>query len=129
MGRAIGRLADAHSVYVAGGQGELDGYIRDEIQRQIGARLRLAASMADADIVMRVTLDEPKGKGLATAGRVFGVKDRAQVRAVVVDARTSHVIWQEGAGDHRLIIGAFHGESLKRVAERIVKEFRDSFSR
>jgi hypothetical protein len=57
------------------------------------------------------------------------VKDRATVRAVVVDAHTSHVIWQEGAGDKKLIIGAFHGESLKRVAERIVKEFRDSYSR
>ena len=124
----IARLSDAHSVYVAGGQGELDGYIRDEMQRQLGGRLKLAASMADADVVMRVTLDEQRGK-LSSAGRVFGVKDHAQVRAVVVDTRTSHVIWQQGAGDRKPIIGAFHGESLKRLAERIVKEFRESYNR
>jgi serine/threonine-protein kinase len=123
------RLSDAHSVYVAGGQGELDGFIREEIQRQIGPRLRIAGSMTDADIIMRVTLDEPKGKGFASAGRIFGVKDRAEVRAVVIDAHTSHVMWQQGAGDRKPIVGAFHGESLKRVAERIIKEFRDSYSR
>ena len=125
----IARLSDAHSVFVAGGQGELDGYVREEIQRQLGGRLKLATSLADADVVMRVTLDEPRGKGISSAGRVFGVKDKAQIRAVVVDARTSHVLWQQGAGDRKLIIGAFHGESLKRLAERIVKEFRDAYSR
>ena len=129
MRGGIMRLSDARSIFVAGGQGELDDFIREEIQRQIGPRLRLAASIADADVVMRVTLDEQRGKGISSAGRMFGVKDKAQIRAVVVDARTSHVIWQQGAGDRRLIIGAFRGENLKRLAERIVKEFHDSYSR
>jgi serine/threonine-protein kinase len=117
------RLSDARSIFVAGGQGELDGYIRQEIQQQLGVRMRLAASIADADVVMRVTLDEQRGK-LSSAGRMFGVKDHTQLRAVVVDARTSHVIWQQGAGDRK--IGSFRGESLKRLAERIVKELRQS---
>jgi hypothetical protein len=125
MRSGIVRLSDAHSIYVAAGQGELSGDIRDEIQRQLGVRLRLASSPADADLVMRVTLDEQKGK-LSSAGRIFGVKDHAQVRAVVVDARTSRVVWQQGAGDRK--VGS-HGESLKRLAERIVKELRDSFGR
>ena len=91
--------------------------------------MRLARSLADADVVMRVTLDEQKGKGIAQAGRIFGVKDHATVRAVVFDSRTSHVIWQQGAGDRKPIIGSFRGESLKRLAERIVKELRDSYGR
>jgi tRNA A-37 threonylcarbamoyl transferase component Bud32 len=123
------RLSDAHSIFVAGSESELDGYVREEIQRQLGGRVRVARSLADADVVMRVTLDEQKGKGIAQAGRIFGVKDHAQVRAVVFDAHTSHVIWQQGAGDRKLIVGSFRGESVKRLAERIVKELRDSFNR
>jgi len=125
----ISRLSDAHSIYVAGGPGELDSYVREEIERQLGVRLRLAASLADADVVMRVSMEEQKGKGIAQAGRIIGVKDHATVRAVIVDARTNRVLWQDGAGDRKPIIGSFRGDPVRRLAERIVKELRDAYGR
>jgi len=89
--------------------------------------LRLAASLADADVVMRVSMEEQKGKGIAQAGRIIGVKDHATVRAVIVDARTNRVLWQDGAGDRKPIIGSFRGDPVRRLAERIVKELRDAY--
>jgi hypothetical protein len=53
------------------------------------------------------------------------VKDDTTQRAVVVDSRTNQVIWQQGAGDRKPIIGSFHGAAMKRMAERIIKELRD----
>lgn len=94
--------------------------------RQLGVRLKLAPTLASADVVMRVTMEAPTGGKISKAERMFGIKDRTQVRAVVFDARTSRVVWQQGEGDKRLIPG---GDSLRRVAERIVKDLRESLGR
>jgi serine/threonine-protein kinase len=126
----IVRLSDARTIYISGSQGILDSYLREEIQRQLGVRLRVVASPAQADVLMRVTLLEDRGgKGIASAGRILGVKDRTTVRAMIVEPRSNRILWQQGAGDRKPIIGSFHGDSLQRLAERLVRELREAYGR
>lgn len=118
-------LREVHSLFVARSDEGLDQYIRDEIQKQIGPRLKLVDSAAAADAVMNVTVSTASGGTVSRAERVLGFKNRSEVRAVVEQSGTAYILWRQGAGDHKPIIGAFHGASLKRLAERIVKEMAE----
>jgi serine/threonine-protein kinase len=123
----IMRLADIRTIYVSGAQGGLDAFIREEIGRQMGVRMRVVSTPHEADAVMRVTLLEEKGGKVASAGRIFGVKDKATVRAMIVDPRSNRILWQQGAGDHKPI--GFRGDAMQLLAGRIVKELRDAYGR
>jgi len=118
-------LRDVHSLFVARSDEGLDQYIRDEIQKQIGPRLKLVDSAAAADAVMSVTVTAASGGTVSRAERVLGFKNRSEVLAVVEQSGTTNILWRQGAGDHKPIIGAFHGTSLKTLAERIVKEMAE----
>jgi cell division septation protein DedD len=123
--KPLASLREVHSLYVARSDEGLDQYIRDEIQKQIGPRLKLVDSAAAADAVMNVTVSSEGGGTVSRAERVLGFKNRSEVHAVVEQSGTTHILWRQGAGDHKPIIGAFHGASLKRLAERIVKEMAE----
>ena len=75
------------------------------------------------EISLRVTMDAPVGRKIARAKWIFGVKYRLGLRAVVFDAPTHSVIWQQGTGDRCLIPG---GNSQRRMAERSVRDLRDA---
>jgi serine/threonine-protein kinase len=124
--RRIQILADVRTVYVEPAQDGLDADIRAEIRKQLGGRLAVTDAAAGADAVLRVTLEQPKGGALSHAGQILGIKNRSQVLAVIEDSSSKRVLWEQGAGDKKPIVGAFHGDSLKRLAERIVKELRES---
>jgi len=123
--KPVATLREVHSLFVAPSGEGLDQYIRDEIQKQIGSRLKLVDSAAAADAVMNVTVSSESGGTVSRAERVLGFKNRSEVQAVVEQSGTNHILWRQGAGDHKPIIGAFHGASLKRLAERIVKEMAE----
>jgi len=118
-------LSDVHSLYVEPTEDDLSKLVRQELGKQLGSRLKLADSAASADGIMRITLESPDGGKIAHAGRILGIKDRALVRASIVAPGSTHPIWEQSAGDRKPVIGAFHGESLKRLAERIVKDLKD----
>jgi len=44
---------------------------------------------------------------------------------VIVPAGGSQPIWRQAAGDHKPLVGAFHHDSMKRLAGRIVKDLRE----
>jgi hypothetical protein len=123
--KLLATLREVHSLFVAKSDEGLDQYIRDEIQKQIGPRLKLVDSAAAADAVMNVTVTPEGGGTVSRAERVLGFKNRSEVHAVVEQSGTTNILWRQGAGDHKPIIGAFHGASLKRLAERIVKELAE----
>jgi hypothetical protein len=123
--KLLATLREVHSLFVARSDEGLDQYIRDEIRKQIGPRLKLVDSAAAADAVMNVTVSSASGGTVSRAERVLGFKNRSEVHAVVEQSGTNHILWRQGAGDHKPIIGAFHGASLKRLAERIVKEMAE----
>jgi len=122
----IAKLGDVKSLFVDCAQDEMSKAVRDEVKKQLGAKIKLMDVQTGADAVMKVTLTGPNG-GAVT--RALGLKDRAQVNATVVDAATGASLWQQGAGDRKPIIGIFQGESLKRLAERIVKDLKDAISK
>jgi outer membrane biosynthesis protein TonB len=123
--KRLATLREVHSLFVARSDEGLDQYIRDEIQKQIGPRLKLVDSAAAADAVMSVTVSSASGGTVSRAERVLGFKNRSEVLAVVEQSGTANILWRQGAGDHKPIIGAFHGTSLKTLAARIVKEMAE----
>jgi serine/threonine-protein kinase len=123
--RRLATLREVHSLFVARSDEGLDQYIRDEIQKQIGPRLKLVDSAEAAEAVMSVTVSSASGGTVSRAERVLGFKNRSEVHAVVEQSGTANILWRQGAGDHKPIIGAFHGTSLKTLAARIVKEMAE----
>jgi len=122
--KRLATLREVRSLFVATTDEGLDQYIHDEIQKQI-PRLKLVESAAAADAVMNVTVSSASGGTVSRAERVLGFKNRSEVHAIVEQSGTTNILWQQGAGDHKPIIGAFHGTSLKTLAERIVKELAE----
>jgi hypothetical protein len=113
-------------MYVEKLDGNLDDYIREEIQSRLGRQMKIAPTSATADAVMQVTIEQLKGGNLSKAGRLFGLSDKRRVQARVVDAATRRtVLWEEKAGDRNLITGAFVGDGVKRLAARIVKSLAE----
>jgi hypothetical protein len=47
----------------------------------------------------------------------------------VLEPVTGSTLWEQGAGDHKPIVGIIQGDSLKRLASRIVKELKDAVSK
>ena len=117
-------LAEIHVLYVDAPE-ELGAHIRDELNRQLSGRFSLANSADSADAVMRVTLASIGSGKISKPGRVLGFKDSAQVQAVILAAGSAQPIWQQEVDDRKPIIGAFHRDSSKRLAARIVKDLRD----
>jgi serine/threonine-protein kinase len=128
-GRHVRSLSDVRKLYVAPAEYGLDQEIREELIRQIGNRFELVPSASAADGLLRVTVEEQRGGTISRAGRFLGVNDRARVRAIILEAGTTHILWEQAAGDRKPIAGAFRGESRKRLAERIVKELRQDLER
>jgi serine/threonine protein kinase len=120
--RALTSIRDVRSIFVERTEGDLDGYIRGELQYRLGARIGVVRSSSEADAVMRIQVEELKGGTLSRAGRVFGVSDKRRIQARVIDASTGAVLWAERAGDRQILTGAFVGDSAKRLATRIVSE-------
>jgi serine/threonine-protein kinase len=124
--KRIWKLGEARSLFVECEQPEIRDAVRDEFQKQLGSRIKLMDARTGADVVMKVTLTSPNG--WAVSG-VLGPKDRAQVRATVLEPVTGSTLWEQGAGDHKPIVGIIQGDSLKRLASRIVKELKDAVSK
>jgi len=122
----IRTLADIRTIFIQASDAELGHDVAEEVRRQMGSLYRVVSSAAEADAILRVTLQAQQGGGLSNVGRVLSMKNRSEVQAEVVDARSARMLWRQGAGDKQPIVGVFHGDALKRLAERIVKELRQS---
>ncbi len=116
-------LADVHILYVDAPD-ELAVHLREELKAQLGARFSLAPSGSAIDAVMRVTLESPGSGKISKAGRVLGFKDNAEVHAVILAPGSAQPLWQQAAGDRKPILGAFHHDSTRRLANRIVKDLK-----
>jgi hypothetical protein len=121
-------LSGIRSLYVEDAQGSMDEHVRDEIRRQLGGVLRLAESAGTADAVMRLTVEAQKGGAVSGAARALGIKDRAVVHAAILEPGSARILWQQGAGDRKPIIGAVRGESGRSIAERIVRELKQDLA-
>jgi len=121
----ITRLRDSKSVFVDCSQDEMRNAVREEIKKQLNGRLQLLDAAAGSDIVMRLTVSGPNGEAITGP---MGHKDHAQVRATVVDAATGNALWEQSADD-RKVLGLFQGDTLKRLASRIVKDLKEALTK
>jgi len=119
--RVIASIADVQSIFIDNPDGELQRDVADEMRRQLGSRFHLASGASDADAVLHITLEDLQGGALSHAGRVLGVTNRSEVHAALTDPRSSRVLWKHDAGDRQPLA---HGDAMKRMAERIVKQLR-----
>ena len=87
--------------------------------------MRLVESAEGADGSMRVTVEAQKGGALSGAARVLGIKDRSVVRVAILEPGSTRVLWQQGTGDRKPVIGAFHGDAPSVMAQRIVRELKE----
>lgn len=123
--KRVRSLSDIRSIFVDKAPEGLDGHIKEQIRKQLGGVLKLVDAAQSADGVMRVTIEVQKGGAVSGAARVLGIKDRSVVRAVILEPGSTRVLWQQGTGDRKPIIGAFRGESPNSMAERIVRELKE----
>ncbi len=122
----IAKVGDARSIFVECGQDDMRGAIRDEIKKQFGGKLQLMDAASGSDVVMKVSLTGPNGGSVT---RALGLKDHAQIHAIVVDGASGNTVWEQDAGDRKPILGIFQGDTMKRLASRIVKELKDSMAK
>ena len=120
------KLADIKSIYVDCSQNDMRNAVREEIQKQLAAKVKLMDAQAGSDVVMKITVTGPNG---GSVSRALGLKDHAQVRATVADTASGAGLWEQGEGDHKPIIGIFQGDSMKRLASRIVKDLKDAIAK
>ncbi|MBZ5723541.1 MAG: serine/threonine protein kinase [Acidobacteriia bacterium] len=122
--KGVKTLADVRSVYVERSPEGMDRYIKDEMRKQLGGIVRLVESEEGADGIMRVAVEARKGGAVSGAARVFGFKDRSVVRVTILEPGSTRVLWQQGTGDRKPVIGAFHGDAPSVMAQRIVRELK-----
>lgn len=103
----------------------MDRYIKDEMRKQLGGLVRLVESPEGADAIMRVTVEAQKGGAVSGAAQAFGFKDRSVVRVTILEPGSTRVLWRQGTGDRKPVIGAFHGDAPSVMAQRIVRELKD----
>jgi hypothetical protein len=126
--RIISSIKDVRRIFIEKLEGDLDEFIRYEIQNRLGEELKVTPTVSGADAVMQVSIEQLKGGSLSKAGRLFGLSDKRRVQARIVDAATRRsVLWEERAGDRNLMTGPFIGDGVKRLASRIVKSLEDEF--
>ncbi|MDX2153441.1 MAG: protein kinase [Bryobacteraceae bacterium] len=123
--RAIATLADVREVFVEKMPGGLDEFMREEIGKQLGGRLKVVSSPAAADARLELTVEEGKGGKLSSAGRMFGIKERQQVQARLLDRETGRVLWQDKAGDRKFVVGRSEEGAQKKLASRLIKELKE----
>ena len=123
--RGAKTLTDVRSIYVEKAPEGMDRYVKDEMRKQLGGLVRLMESAEGADGIMRVTVEAQKGGAVSGAARVLGIKDRSVVRVAILEPGSNRVLWQQGTGDRKPVIGAFHGDAPSVMAQRIVRELKD----
>ena len=124
--RHISRISDVRSLFVDCEQAEMKTAVRDELKKELGARIQLVDTASGADAVMKGTVTGQSGGAITRALRP---KDRTQAHAAVTDSATGASLWEQGGGDHKPVVGIFQSDSLKSQAARIVKEMKDALSK
>jgi hypothetical protein len=121
-------LQSIRSLYIEKMEEQFDENIKDEIRKQLPA-LHLAAGRADADAVMKGTVEKRDNTGSKVTRGYLGMKSEYSATVTITDIGGIGVLWSGDAGDARALVGAIKRGGLKRVAERIVGELRKAMAK
>ncbi len=122
VGHPVTALKDARKIYIEPMVNDLDQYIRAEFLKQMPGLVTIVLKPEDADAVMTGTGEWKKGTGAAVTGRLLGLHDTATGTVSLLS--NDAVLWASEAGDRSLFLGAMKRGGERKVADRIVHNFK-----
>jgi len=123
------QLRDVHRVFVEKMPNDLDQYISAELTKQLKGRVTVVLQKGDADAIIRGTSAEQSGVGSQITGRHLGLNDTASGSISLIDRDEKIVMWSAEAGDRSLWKGPMARGGSRKVAERLVHDFKDALGK
>ena len=121
-GHPVASLKDVKNLYIEPMVNDLDQYLKAEFSKQLAGRVMIVLKADDANAVMTGTGEWHKGTGQAITGRMLGLHDTA-TGAVTVTSK-DNVLWASEAGDRSIWWGVLKRGGQRKVADRIVHNFK-----
>jgi hypothetical protein len=117
-------VAPGSKIFIAKMEGNLDGFIPPEIQRQ-KVPLTVVLDEKDADYIL-TGMSQKAGSAWydVIAGGVIAGKDKIEANVQLVSVRDRKLVWSGEAGDRSVLFGALRRGGERKVAERIVKDMK-----
>jgi len=116
-------LRAVHKIYVDPMAHDLDKYIREEILKQMKERVAMVVDKNDADAILTGIDDEGTGAGAKTS-RYLGLHDVAKGTLTLLDKEGKIILWSDDAGDKAMVFTALKKGGQRKLAKRLVGEFR-----
>lgn len=121
-GHPVASLKELKNLYIEPMANDLDQYLKAEFTKQLPGRVTIVMKADEADAVMTGTGEWHKGTAQAVTGRLLGLHDTA-TGAVQVLSKDS-MLWASEAGDRSLWWGVLKRGGQRKVADRIVHNFK-----
>jgi hypothetical protein len=121
-GHSVASVKDIKKLYVDPMVNDLDAYLKAEFSKQLSGRITIVLKPEDADAVMTGTGEWHKGTGAAITGRYLGLHDTATGAVSVLSKE--NLLWASEAGDRSIWWGALKRGGQRKVADRIVHNFK-----
>ena len=113
-------------IFITPMEKNLDGFLTAEIQKQ-KLPIEIVLKQEDAQYVL-TGLSQMTGSHWAeqVATSIFGGKDKFEAECKLVTADGKALIWAGEAGDRSIVFGALRRGGQRKVAERLMKQMRES---
>ncbi|MFN0171532.1 MAG: hypothetical protein ACKV22_34375 [Bryobacteraceae bacterium] len=123
------KLPAGAKIFITPMEKNLDSFIVAEIQKQ-KLPLQVVLSQKEAEYVI-TGFSQITGSHWAeqVATSVFGGKDKFEASVKMVSADGKTLVWAGEAGDRSILFGAFRKGGQRKVAERLVRQIRETFFR
>ncbi len=123
---AESKLPAGAKIFVTQMDRNLDGFIVAEMQKQ-KLPVQVVLKQEDAQFVI-TGFSQTTGSHWAeqVAATVFGGKDKYEASIKIVTADGKTLVWAGEAGDRSMLFGGLKRGGQRKVAERLVKEMRET---
>ena len=117
-------IAPGSKIFIAKMEGNLDGFIPPEIQKQ-KVPFTVVLDEKDADYIL-TGMSQKAGSAWydVIAGGVIAGKDKIEANVQLVCVKDKKLAWSGEAGDRSVLFGALRRGGQRKVAERIVKSMK-----
>lgn len=117
-------VAPGSKIFIAKMEGNLDGFIPPEIQKQ-KVPFTVVLDEKEADYIL-TGMSQKAGSAWydVIAGGVIAGKDKIEANVQLVSVKDKKLAWSGEAGDRSVLFGALRRGGQRKVAERIVKSMK-----
>jgi hypothetical protein len=126
---AQSKIPAGSTIFVTPMEKNLDSFLVAEIQKQ-KLPVKIVLNQQEAQFVL-TGFSQMTGSHWAeqVATSVFGGKDKFEASVKMVSADGKTLVWSGEAGDRSILFGAFRRGGQRKVAERIVREMKQTIFR